>query len=293
MSSLLGKLKKAFSKTTECVSSVFSIKKIDTASMASIEDSLLKADFGVEMTADILARVGKEKPSDIAAYIRGYLVDHLSNFESDLLSRESDELYVILVVGVNGNGKTTSVAKLANHFQKRGLKTHIAACDTFRAAATEQLNSWARKIGCSISIGNENSDPAGLAYKAYQDAKANNSRVLIVDTAGRLHTRSDLMDELQKMKRVLKKFDSVLPHETVLVLDGTTGQTAFSQIHMFKECVGVDSVIVTKLDSSSKGGAIFGITKQYKLPISAVCFGETVDDICAFSAKEYTKSIFE
>lgn len=293
MSGILSKLKNVFSKTTDKVSSIFGIKKIDATSLANLEDALLKADFGVDATADILAKVGKEKPKDIPEYMKNYLHEHLYKFESNLLDRQiEDEIFVILVVGVNGNGKTTSVAKLAHHFQKLGKNPRIAACDTFRAAATEQLVSWAKKIQCPITTGKENSDPSSVAYGAYKDAQKSGNKVLIIDTAGRLHTRSDLMDELQKIKRVLKKFSQNVPHETVLVLDGTTGQSAFSQVFTFKESIGLDSIIVTKLDSSSKGGAIVGLTKQYNLPISAICFGEGIDDIRKFSALEYARSIF-
>ena len=294
MKGIFSKLKNALGKTTDKVSSIFGIKKIDATTLANLEDALLKADFGVDTTADILAKVGKEKPKDIPLYMKHYLHEHLINHESDLLRRRvDDEIFVILVVGVNGNGKTTTVAKLANYFQNQGKNPRIAACDTFRAAATEQLAKWAKKIKCPITVGKENSDPSGVAYGAYKDAQKCGNRVLIIDTAGRLHTRSDLMDELQKTKRVLKKFSENVPHETVLVLDGTTGQSAFSQVFTFKESIGLDSIIVTKLDSSSKGGAIVGLTKQYNLPIAAICFGEDVEDIRKFSAEEYAKSIFE
>lgn len=294
MKGIFSKLKNALGKTTDKVSSIFGIKKIDATTLANLEDALLKADFGVDTTADILAKVGKEKPKDIPLYMKHYLHEHLISHESDLLRRRvDDEIFVILVVGVNGNGKTTTVAKLANYFQKQWKHPRIAACDTFRAAATEQLVKWAKKIKCPITVGKENADPSSVAYGAYKDAQRNNNKVLIIDTAGRLHTRSDLMDELQKTKRVLKKFSENVPHETVLVLDGTTGHAAFSQVLAFKESIGVDSIIVTKLDSSSKGGAIVGLTKQYNLPISAICFGEDVEDIREFSAEEYAKSIFE
>lgn len=290
MSGIFSKIKSTFEKASDKLSVVLKIKKIDLEQVADVETALLKADFGVETTEEILKIINKSENAAEAA--KKYIKDVLSDFESDLLERKFDSKpYVIMVIGVNGNGKTTTVAKLANYFKNCGLNPRIAACDTFRAAATEQLFEWSKKIGCDITIGKANSDPSGVAYSAYKESE--NNDVLIIDTAGRLHTRKDLMDELLKTKRVIKKLNSDAPHETVIILDGTTGQAAFSQISAFKEAIGIDSVVVTKLDSSSKGGAIVGIAKQYSLPIAAICFGEQLGDLSKFSASEYAESIFE
>lgn len=292
--SLFSKIKSIVSETTSKVSNIFGIKKVNLTELSTLEDELIKADFGVQMTSELIAAVKSTKPDSISSYIKKFVKEALISAESDLLSRKITQIpYVILVVGVNGNGKTTSVAKLANHYQERGHSVRVAACDTFRAAAVEQLVKWAHDIKCNITSGKENGDPAGVAFGAYKDAIASNNDVLIIDTAGRLHTRSDLMDELLKIKKVLKKLGEHVPHETVLVLDGTTGEAAFSQIQTFETAIGLDSVIVTKLDSSSKGGAIVRIVKEYHKPISAVCFGEGIGDIKSFSVDEYIKSIFE
>ena len=292
--SLFSKIKSMVSETTAKVSNIFGIRRINLSDLENLEDELIRADFGVQMTSEILDIVKKNKPDDLGEYVKSYIKKILDSSKSDLLDRKIEGgPYVIMLLGVNGNGKTTSVAKLASHYQKQGLKVRVAACDTFRAAAVEQLAKWARDIGCSITQGKENSDPAGVAFGAYKEAAALQEDVLIIDTAGRLHTRSDLMNELLKIKKVLHKLNDSIPHETVLVLDGTTGEVAFSQIEIFQKSIGVDSVIVTKFDSSSKGGAVVRIIKEYQKPISAVCFGEGVNDIKSFSSDEYIKSIFE
>lgn len=292
--SFFSKIKSIVSETGAKVSNIFGMKRVNLSEVADLEEELIKADFGVQMTAALLDSVRKNKPNDINEYIKQAIKEALVSAESDLLSRElSSSPYVILVVGVNGNGKTTTVAKLANYYQNKGHRVRVAACDTFRAAAVEQLKKWANEIKCDITVGKENGDPAGVAFGAYKDSEKANNDILIIDTAGRLHTRSDLMDELLKIKKVLKKLNENIPHETVLVLDGTTGEAAFSQIQNFQGVVDLDSVIVTKMDSSSKGGAIVRIAKEYHKPISAICFGEGINDIKSFSSDEYIKSIFE
>ncbi len=294
MNKLFSKIKSIVSKTTDKISNIFGIKKVNITELSSLEEELIKADFGVAITTQLVNSVKKDKPQDIKEYVKGVIKDLQSTAESDLLIRKMEQCpYVILVVGVNGNGKTTTVAKLANHYKKQGLKVRVAACDTFRAAAVEQLVKWVKNIGCQITFGKERSDPSGVVYSAYEDAISNSDDILIIDTAGRLHTRIDLMDELIKIKRVLKKLNNEAPNETVLVLDGTTGESAFTQIQTFQNSVGLNSVIVAKLDSSSKGGAIVGIVKEYHIPISAVCFGEGIEDIKRFSIDEYIELIFE
>ena len=288
---MISKIKSAILGVSEKASSIF--KKIDLNAVSDLEECLLRADFGVRTTDALLEKVRSEKPQNINLFVKDYLSNEIKSGTSNLLRRRFELLpAVILVIGVNGNGKTTTVAKLANCYKKQNSSVRIVAADTFRAAATEQLHHWAEQIKCDFTAGRENSDPASVVYKGYQDALAADNDVLIVDTAGRLHTRDDLMKELLKVKTVLRKFNNNLPHETVLILDGITGQNAFSQIETFSREIGIDSVIVTKLDSTAKGGCIVGIIKDYKLPISAICFGEGVDDIKPFSPKEYLDSIF-
>lgn len=288
---ILSKIKSKFSNVSEKVFSKF--RRIDLNQISNLEESFIEADFGVQVTDELLETIKQSKPKDIESYIKNYLLETLSKAQSDLLTRNfEDSPYVILVIGVNGNGKTTTIAKLANHFKQKKLSVRVAAGDTFRAAATEQLATWVQKIGCNITTGNEKSDPASVAYRAYEQAKDSGNDILIVDTAGRLHTRDDLMNELLKIKNVIKKQNPNAPHETVLVLDGLSGQNAFNQIEKFSSVVGIDSVIMTKMDSTAKGGAIVGIVKNYNLPISGICFGEGVSDICEFSKEKYIESIF-
>ncbi len=289
---LFSKIKSAVSNTSEKILSKF--RKIDLNEVDDLEAVFLQADFGVDVTDEIIESIKKNRPKDINLYVKEYLLQILNSKKSDLLDRNLHDVpYVILVTGVNGNGKTTTIAKLANHFKNNNLSVRVGACDTFRAAAVEQLAFWCNEIGCDITIGNEKADPASVAYKAYKDACSCKNDVLIIDTAGRLHTRDDLMQELLKIKNVLKKNNQDVPQETVIVLDGITGQNAFTQIEIFSKTVGIDSVIVTKLDSTAKGGAIVGIIKDFKLPISAVCFGEDVNSIKNFVPNEYIDAIFK
>lgn len=289
---ILSKIKNSFLDVKEKIFIKF--RKIDANKVSDLEECFIQSDFGIEVTDELISKINEKKPKDINSYIKDYLLSEISQISSNLLTRDIEEKpYVILVIGVNGNGKTTTIAKLANHFKNKKFSVRIAAGDTFRAAAVEQLTCWAQKIGCDMTIGKENADPASVAYTAYLEAQKNKNDILIVDTAGRLHTRDDLMNELLKIKNVLKKQSASAPHETILVLDGITGQNAFSQIEKFSSVIGIDSVIVTKLDSTAKGGAIIGIIKNYHLPISAICFGENVGDICEFSPERYLNSIFE
>lgn len=286
------KIKTTVSGASEKILSKF--RKIDLNQVEDLEEVFLQSDFGVEVTDEIVERIKDLRPKDINLYVRKYLLDILNSRKSDLLDRNfSESPYVILVVGVNGNGKTTTIAKLAHHFKSRNLSVRVGACDTFRAAAVEQLAIWCNEIGCDITVGNDKSDPASVAYKAYIDSCSSKNDILIIDTAGRLHTRDDLMQELLKIKNVLRKNNKNAPHETVIVLDGITGQNAFTQIEKFSKVIGVDSVIVTKLDSTAKGGVIVGIIKDFQLPVSAVCFGEDVRSIKVFSADEYVDAIFQ
>jgi fused signal recognition particle receptor len=200
--------------------------------------------------------------------------------------------YVILVCGVNGAGKTTTIGKIAHqlHFDQ-GLKVTIAAGDTFRAAATEQLEVWARRVNASFVAKDIGADAAAVAYEAYETAKEQGADVLLVDTAGRLQNKTNLMEELQKIIRVLKKSNENLPHATLLVLDSTTGQNAFSQVEIFKDMVNVSGLIVTKLDGSAKGGVLVGLADQFGVPVHAIGVGEAVEDLQAFDAQSYARSL--
>jgi fused signal recognition particle receptor len=195
------------------------------------------------------------------------------------------------MVGVNGNGKTTTAAKLAHQFQQQGKKVMLAAGDTFRAAAVEQLEVWGRRLGCPVVRGAPDSDPAALAYQALERARAEGVDVLILDTAGRLHNKAGLMQELQKIHRVLSKQDASAPHATLLVLDATTGQNAQNQVKIFKEMVAINGLIVTKLDGTAKGGVVVGLAKEFGLPVRAIGVGEAMEDMRPFAARDFARSL--
>ena len=199
--------------------------------------------------------------------------------------------HVILLVGVNGTGKTTTAAKMAHRFIRDGASVMLAAADTFRAAAIDQLKVWGARVGAEVVAKNVGADPAGVAYEALERAKAEKRRVLIIDTAGRLQNKSDLMAELAKIVRVLKKLDPAAPHSVVLVLDATTGQNALQQVQIFQEIAGVTSLVVTKLDGSARGGILVAIAERFGLPVNAIGVGEGVDDLQPFDAEEFARAI--
>ena len=199
--------------------------------------------------------------------------------------------HVVLVVGVNGNGKTTTIGKLAKQYQEQGLKPILAACDTFRAAAVEQLQVWGERTGAPVITAPANSDPAGLAFDALTKARAAGSDVLLIDTAGRLHNKSALMEELQKIIRVIKKQDPTAPHTTLLVLDATTGQNALTQVGVFREMVDITGLIVTKLDGSARGGIVVALAEEYGLPVHAVGVGEQVGDLKPFFPMDFARGL--
>jgi fused signal recognition particle receptor len=296
------KLKKGFSKTKTQVfdkisSAISAKKKIDDDLLEEIEEILISGDVGVDATLQLLERVKmrvrKERYED-AEDLYKLLKEEIavgfppSNFTEANLPKKP---YVILVVGVNGVGKTTSIAKLAHRFQQQGKKVLLAAGDTFRAAAVEQLEVWANRLGADIVKHQSGSDPAAVAFDALSAAMARQSDVVLIDTAGRLHTKVNLMEELKKVVRVIKKVIPDAPHYTLLVLDGTTGQNALNQAKQFIETVGVDGIALTKLDGSAKGGAVIGIAHELKLPVEYIGVGEGMDDLQRFDPKAYAESL--
>jgi fused signal recognition particle receptor len=199
--------------------------------------------------------------------------------------------HVIVMVGVNGNGKTTTIGKIAKQLKNDGKSVMLAACDTFRAAAVEQLKVWAERTNCPIVTGKEQADPASVAYSALEQAKTDGHDVLLIDTAGRLQNKANLMEELVKIIRVLKKLDETVPHQILLVLDATTGQNAFKQVQIFKEMVNISGLIVTKLDGTAKGGVVVGLADKFRLPIYAIGVGESVEDLHAFDAQSFARNL--
>ena len=255
-----------------------------------IRSTLIASDLGVKLVDEVIEKVKSAKPDDAVLAITTHVRSWLSNKSRELFI-DSDRLNTVLIVGVNGTGKTTSTAKLANKLTKSGSKVLLAAADTFRAAATEQLQTWAGRIPVEIVTGEINSDPASVVFSAATKAKAENFNYLLIDTAGRLHTKQDLMDELGKVVRVISKQSPV--DEILLIIDATTGQNGINQAKIFIEAVGVTGFIITKLDGSAKGGIALAIEKQTGLPIKFVGTGEAITDLDDFDPEAYIAGLFE
>ncbi len=274
-------------------------KEIDEDLLDELETQLLVSDVGVEATTEIietLSRKVKYKELDDADALMSALQAELAGIlepaDQPLVIPKQDTPFVILVVGVNGVGKTTTIGKLARKLQSEGRKVMLAAGDTFRAAAVEQLQVWGERNEIPVIAQHTGADSASVIYDAFEAARARNVDVLIADTAGRLHNKDHLMEELKKVKRVLAKLDSAAPHEVLLVLDAGTGQNALSQARLFHEAVQLSGMALTKLDGTAKGGVIFALSRQMKLPIRFLGVGEQIDDLRPFSAKEFVKALF-
>lgn len=275
---------------------------IDDDVLDSLEETLLTSDVGVDTTLEIINRIKTRVARDKYVGIKE-LNRLLCEEIADMLSQKADGSevediknsqypYVILVVGVNGVGKTTTIAKLANLFKKSGLKVMLGAADTFRAAAIEQLQFWGDKVGIPVVKQQMGSDPASVAFDTLNSAVANEADVVIIDTAGRLHNKVALMNELTKIKNVAKKVIPSAPNEVLLVLDGSTGQNAFEQAKQFSQATEVNSLVITKLDGTAKGGVVIGISNMLKVPVKYIGLGEKLDDLQPFNRKEFVESLF-
>lgn len=298
----LEKLKLGLSKTKESLFGKISKavglhKKIDQELLDELEEILIKADVGPTTTEKIIDGIKKEakekkiEGSDkIAELLKDQIISILGNerISEDTLSSP----YVIMMVGVNGTGKTTSIAKLAKKYSDEGKKVLVAACDTFRAAALEQLSIWASRVGVEMIRSMPNQDPASVAFDAIKSACAKKFDVVIADTAGRLHTKINLMEELKKIKRVMGKAQEGAPHEVLLVIDATTGQNGISQVQLFDSAVGITGIFLTKLDGTAKGGIIISIANELKVPVKYVGLGEKPDDFQPFEPVEFTEALF-
>ena len=262
---------------------------ISTSDWDEIRSNLIASDLGVKLVDEVIAIAKKSKPDDAQSEITNQIMGWLSSKSRDL-NYEANTLNTILIVGVNGTGKTTSTAKIANYLKKQQLQITLAAADTFRAAATEQLQTWGNRIDIPVVAGKANSDPAAVAFEAVTIAKDSKSNYLIVDTAGRLHTKQGLMDELGKVIRVIEKQSKV--SEILLVIDATTGQNGIIQAKTFIEAVGVTGFVISKLDGSAKGGVAIAIEKETGLPIKFIGTGEAIEDLAPFTASEYLASLF-
>lgn len=269
--------------------------KVDDELLEDLESQLIMSDISVPTATSIIDRVGKAASRDsnanLSALLRGELIEILKPVEVPLEIPDSDKPFVLLVVGVNGAGKTTTIGKIARQLQNGGKSVMLAAGDTFRAAAVEQLQTWGERNNIPVVAQGSGADSASVIFDALQSATARGIDVLIADTAGRLHTQSGLMDELSKVARVLKKLDDTAPHETLLVLDGTTGQNGLSQAREFGEAVEVSGVVVTKLDGTAKGGVVFTLANELGLPIRFIGVGEGIYDLRVFLAEDYVDAL--
>lgn len=296
--SFFDKLKQGLFKTSSNFTDVFTKRKLDAEELQQLEEALIIADVGVKTSAKIIAEFSKnrfdkeiseeEAKQALVSEVAKILAPVTANLN---LEDSSKNLRVMMFVGVNGTGKTTTIGKIALQYNQLGKRVVIAACDTFRAAAVEQLKAWAERSGNKFYAGSDNADPASVAYKAYEEAIKEDADILMIDTAGRLQNKSGLMDELAKIVRVLKKHDENIPHDVILVLDATTGQNAISQAEEFKKIANVTGLIITKLDGSAKGGVVVALADTIKLPIYAVGVGEKIDDLKNFSAEEFARAL--
>ena len=302
MFGLFKKFKDGFAKTVSIIATkthgLFGGRKIDAASLDELEEALYTADFGVETTEEILAEIKAAYKKDAtlhgqqaAAIGAAVLKRVLAGSEGELKPAPSAPT-VIAMIGVNGSGKTTTAAKLAWRLKEDGKTVTLAACDTFRAAAIEQLKTWATRFDLEIIASHTGADAAAVAFDAWQAAKSRGRDYLIVDTAGRLHTKSNLMEELAKIRRVLQKNDPTAPQHRWLVVDGSLGSNSIEQAKVFHQSFGLTGLVVTKLDGTSRGGALVGIWRQLKIPIYFLGLGEQAEDLQPFSVENYAKAVF-
>lgn len=298
---VFSRLKEGLSRSTQKISgsitAVFKKRRLDDAALEELEDLLVSADLGTEVAARIIAafrrtRFGKEvTDEEIKQALAEEIAAILAPVAQPFMPDPARKPHVVLVVGVNGTGKTTTIGKLALQYKNHGKRALLVAGDTFRAAAVEQLQIWGERVDAPVVAGGAAADPAGLAFDALTRAAAEGADVLLIDTAGRLHNKAALMEELRKIIRVLRKQDETAPHSVLLVLDATTGQNAMQQVRVFKEMVDVTGLIVTKLDGSARGGIVVALAETFHLPMHAVGVGEQAGDLRPFDAGEFARDL--
>ena len=297
LSRLRAGLAKSTKRVTESITGLFTKKKLDQETLNELEDALIQADLGVAVAARLVGKLGKERfgkevtDEEVRAAFADDIAEILQPVAMPLAIDAALKPHVVLVVGVNGSGKTTTIAKLAHLFKGEGRKVMLAAGDTFRAAAVEQLKVWGDRAGVPVIAKDTGADAAGLAFEALEKARAEQCDVLLIDTAGRLHNKTNLMEELAKIVRVIRKLDATAPHSCLLVLDATTGQNAHAQVETFKTMSPIDSLVVTKLDGSAKGGVLVALAEKFQLPVVAIGVGETIDDLRPFEARSFARSL--
>ncbi len=309
---MIEKLKKKLSKTRTGIigkinDSISSHDDVNEDLFDELEEILISGDIGVDLSIQLIEDVREKvteleikKPENITRFLKSAMLKALdteitttSKIDTEDYFNPKQTPYIIMVIGVNGTGKTTTIGKLAAQFKEKNKKVLLAAADTFRAAAAEQLEIWAKRANAELIKSQPGADPASLAFDSLNAAKSRGIDVLIVDTAGRLHTKKNLMEELKKMKRVMSKILPEAPHETLLVLDATTGQNGLSQAKQFTQSIGVSGIILTKLDGTAKGGIVLSISKELGLPVKFIGVGEKIEDLEPFDAQEFVEALFQ
>ncbi|MEE2699674.1 MAG: signal recognition particle-docking protein FtsY [Pseudomonadota bacterium] len=294
---LFKSLSRSSAKLTSGITNLFSKKKLDKQSLDELEELLVSCDLGVSTASKIIGELAQERFSkdinldDIKSYLAEKIALILEPVERPLKISTIDRPFVVLVCGVNGSGKTTTIAKLAKDWRGEGKSILLAAGDTFRAAAIDQLQIWGERTGCAVIASDIGGDPAGLVFDAMKHAENDRSDILLIDTAGRLQNKKDLMAELEKIVRVIQKSDKTAPHSVVLVMDATVGQNAHSQVNLFKESVDVSGLIITKLDGTAKGGVVVALADKFKIPVFALGVGEGLEDLRPFEAKKFARAL--
>lgn len=290
-------LSRSSAKLGEGIVGIFTKRRLDDEQLSELEDLLITADLGAGLARGVTkelrkTRFGQEVSADeIREVLADRIAEILAPVAIPLTLDRKRRPHVVLVAGVNGSGKTTTIGKLARLYRDQGLVVHLAAGDTFRAAAVEQLKIWGERTGCPVTTRPTGADAAGLALDALKDAQAAGADLLLIDTAGRLQNRADLMAELQKVTRVLKKADPEAPHTVLLVLDATVGQNAHQQVEIFRDMVGVTGLVMTKLDGTARGGVLVSLAEKFKLPVHAIGVGETAEDFRPFDARNFARGL--
>ena len=292
--------KKSASVFTSGLKDIIIKKEIDDEMLNQIEEYLIQSDVGLIAASEIKEIISQEKidpkkdiMNEINVILKNYIISLMSPLENKNFFNKKDKLNAVLISGVNGVGKTTTIGKIGKILKSNGSKVMFSACDTFRAAAIEQLENWANKIDVKITKSTQGSDPASVAYKAFEDALKNNFNHVLIDTAGRLQNKKNLMEEYKKIAHVTKKIDPEAPHDVILILDATSGQNVINQVEEFDKIIPITGLIMTKLDGTAKGGILLALAKKYKLPIIALGLGEKEDDLQIFSAEKFADAFIE
>jgi fused signal recognition particle receptor len=290
-------LSRSSSKLSEGITGIFARRRLDDAALVELEELLIAADMGTGIAEEVTTRLRRTRfnqdvaPEEIRAALAEEVAKSLALVERPLRLDPALKPTVVLVVGVNGSGKTTTIGKLAKQFRDAGKTVVMAAGDTFRAAAVEQLKIWGERTGATVIAREAGADAAGLAFDAFEEARRRGADVLLIDTAGRLHNKTDLMAELQKIVRVLKKMDPKVPHAVLLVLDATVGQNAHAQAETFRDMIGVTGIVMTKLDGTARGGVLVSLAEKYGIPVHFIGVGESADDLRPFAAEAFARSL--